>query len=83
MFYSLTVIPFLLPCSQRIQEEASPLSRTPPGTSTESENWSILHRTGPHVWTDSVLNWMHGQGIGFHEALVPGGCWGWWEQRHI
>jgi hypothetical protein len=60
-------------CSQRIQDEASKLSPIPPGTSTESENWSILHRTGPHVWTDSVLNWMHGQGIGFHEALVPGG----------
>jgi hypothetical protein len=59
-------------CSQRIQDEASKLSPIPTGTSTESENWSILHRTGPHVWTDSVLNWMHGQGIGFHEALVPG-----------
>lgn len=59
--------------SQRIQQEASAMSPTAPGTSTESENWSILHRTGPHVWTDSVLNWMHGQGIGFHEALVPGG----------
>eukprot|EP00878_Enallax_costatus_P024228 GHUV01025837.1.p1 GENE.GHUV01025837.1~~GHUV01025837.1.p1 ORF type:complete len:299 (+),score=51.38 GHUV01025837.1:56-898(+) len=56
--------------SQRMKEEASKQS---PVATTESENWSILHRTGPHVWTDSVLNWMHDQGIGFHEALVPGG----------
>ncbi|KAF8060288.1 OCH1 [Scenedesmus sp. PABB004] len=47
--------------------------RRAPGGGREGENWGILHRTGPHVWTDSVLAWMHGQGIGFHEALVPGG----------
>ncbi|KAF6257069.1 hypothetical protein COO60DRAFT_45476 [Scenedesmus sp. NREL 46B-D3] len=64
--------------SQRIQEEAGKLSPAPPGSSGERENWSILHRTGPHVWTDSVLDWMHGQGIGFHEALVPGGLGAWW-----
>lgn len=60
--------------SQRIAEEATqagPANGT--GPTSEAENWSILHRTGPHVWTDSVLKWMHGQGIGFHEALVPGG----------
>ena len=35
--------------------------------------WSILHRTGPHVFTDSVLRWAKAQGVGFHEALAPGG----------
>ena len=31
------------------------------GGGDEAENWGILHRTGPHVWTDSVLRWMTGQ----------------------
>lgn len=53
--------------AQRVREEQAAARRD------AEENWSILHRTGPHVWTDSVLAWMHGQGIGFHEALVPGG----------
>jgi len=47
-------------------------SRSPSLRSAE-ENWSILHRTGPHVWTDSVLKWSHGAGVGIHEGLQPGG----------
>eukprot|EP00775_Hariotina_reticulata_P002194 gene2194-2512_t len=56
--------------SKRILEEVQQQSPSP--NISDAENWSILHRTGPHVWTDSVLKWMHGQGIGFHEALVQG-----------
>jgi hypothetical protein len=65
-------LPPLFPslCSQRISKEA--VNDRRPDGQRESENWGILHRTGPHVWTDSVLDWMHRQGIGFHEALVPG-----------
>jgi hypothetical protein len=39
-----------------------------------AQDWGVLHRTGPHVWTDSVLRWMNLRGVGFHEALLPGGA---------
>lgn len=54
--------------SERVAAEA----RSPTQRGAE-DNWSILHRTGPHVWTDSVLRWTHAQGIGYHEGLQPGG----------
>lgn len=54
--------------SERIADEA----RSPSLRGAE-DNWSILHRTGPHVWTDSVLSWTHAQGVGYHEGLQPGG----------
>jgi hypothetical protein len=58
----------VLVCRQRMDESGT--GRPPP---IDAENWLILHRTGPHVWTDSVLKWMHKAGVGFHEALLPGG----------
>jgi hypothetical protein len=42
--------------------------------SEHAQDWGVLHRTGPHVWTDSVLRWMNLRGVGFHEALLPGGA---------
>eukprot|EP00877_Chromochloris_zofingiensis_P000526 jgi/Chrzof1/10474/UNPLg00402.t1 len=41
--------------------------------SSDAPNWKILHRTGPHVWTDSVLSYMKYHQTGFHEALQPDG----------
>lgn len=49
-----------------------PLRQGPPRVDALND-WRILHRTGPHVWTDSVLQLMHNASIGWHEALVPGG----------
>jgi hypothetical protein len=40
---------------------------------TDAENWGILHRTGPHVWTDSVLSWLAEQKAGWAPGLQPGG----------
>ncbi|KIY98196.1 Initiation-specific alpha-1,6-mannosyltransferase [Monoraphidium neglectum] len=57
---------------QLISERVAAEARSPTLRSAE-DNWSILHRTGPHVWTDSVLRWTHAQGIGYHEGLQPGG----------
>lgn len=42
------------------------------GTGPDAHNWQILHRTGPHVWTDSVLQWVANASVGWHEALAPG-----------
>jgi hypothetical protein len=55
--------------SERLREESASPTPRPAGR----DNWSILHRTGPHVFTDSVLRWTHARGVGFHEGLQPGG----------
>jgi hypothetical protein len=72
---------------QRLEVEAStPPAAAPPAAAAaaDSVNWQILHRTGPHVWTDSVLAWMGNANVGFHEALAPGeGGWGEEQLKHL
>ncbi|KAI8474887.1 MAG: hypothetical protein J3K34DRAFT_406116 [Monoraphidium minutum] len=58
---------------QLISERVAAEARGPAAARGAGDAWSILHRTGPHVWTDSVLRWAHAQGVGFHEGLQPGG----------
>jgi hypothetical protein len=59
-------------CRQRLAEGSA--AAVPAGLPpSEVLNWLILHRTGPHVWTDALLAWMASHGAGWHEALVPGG----------
>ncbi|GBF90195.1 alpha-1,6-mannosyltransferase subunit [Raphidocelis subcapitata] len=57
--------------ARRISERIASEARSPKPRG--EDNWSILHRTGPHVWTDAVLAWTHGKGVGYHEGLQTGG----------